>query len=258
MMSTPWRAVIDKPRSASLNMALDYLMLQAVARNESAPVIRIYQWEQPAITIGYFQIIHEEVYEDECTAGGVPVIRRISGGGAVLHEHDITYSIAMPLRSRTAGGKTLDSFRDISEPLLRVFQTLSLQAAYKPISDIVVGNTKVSGCSQARRAGALLQHGTILLDVEKKKIARYLKVDSEKAWNIGGLKDFLGEVVKTEEFVRDMVAEMILSFQAAWGFDVCYDAFSDAEMEQAYKIEEHFFANTDWNENRVSRQSAAG
>ena len=251
-MSIPWRVIIDTPRRGSLNMALDYVMLQSMSHRESLPTIRIYRWEKPAVTIGYFQIIHEEVYEDACREEGVPVIRRISGGGAILHEHDVTYSIAMPLRSKTACGKTLDSFRDICEPIITVLQEKCLNASYKPISDIVIGNTKVSGCAQARREGALLQQGTILLDVERKKVSRYLKVEKDASWNVGCLKDFLGEIVKTDEFINVLVTEMIASFQMKWGIEARHEPFSEPEMQQAYKIEQDLFAHHEWNENRMA------
>lgn len=251
-MRDPWRVIIDTPRRGSLNMALDYVMLQSLSRRESPPTIRFYRWEKPAVTIGYFQILHEEVYEDECRLEGMPVIRRISGGGASLHENEITYSITLPLRSRTAGGKMLDSFRDLCEPIIRALQKQSLQAAYRPISDIVVGNRKISGCAQARKQGALLQHGAILLELEEKKLLRFLKFDKESSPGIGCLKDFLGDVVKTEDFIDTLTRDMIASFQSEWGIDITYEAFSESDLLRAYQIEQELFANHEWNENRVS------
>jgi lipoate---protein ligase len=251
-MNETWRIIIDTPRRGSLNMALDYVMLQSMSRRESPPTIRVYRWEKPAITIGYFQILHEEVYEDECRMEGIPVIRRISGGGAVLHEHEITYSITLPLRSKTSGGKMLDSFRDLCEPVIKALQKQSLQASYRPISDIVVGNRKVSGCAQARKQGALLQHGAILLELEEKKLLRFLKLDKDASPGIGCLKDFLGDLVRTDDFIDTLTRDMIASFQSAWGIGITYETFSESELQRAYQIEQELFANHEWNENRVS------
>ena len=86
MESRPCRFIIDTPRRGTLNLALDLAMLQAVARGTAPPTIRLYRWEHPTVTIGYFQILQEAVHGEDCRRDRVPVIRRITGGGAALHD----------------------------------------------------------------------------------------------------------------------------------------------------------------------------
>lgn len=248
------RVIIDKPRRGSINMALDYAMLHAVSHNSVPPTIRLYRWEKPAISIGYLQILHEVIRNDLCRNEDIPVIRRITNGGAVFHEQELTFSIAIPIKSRGARGAILDSFRDLCTPVIRVLQSLSLDASFRPVNDIVIGSSKVAGCPQARKDGVLLQHGNVLLDVDRRKWNRYLKAEKDKSlensFGITCLRDFLGQAVTAEKFVNQLSLDLVEAFQQDWGAEMSFGQFSPAELEEASRIEKEQFCNPDWNEKR--------
>ena len=96
-MKNKWRYIISSNLEGEENMAIDGALLNQIGKGESPPTIRIYTWSPPAITIGYFQKSGIETNEEACQKDGIPVIRRITGGGAVFHDHEITYSLQASL-----------------------------------------------------------------------------------------------------------------------------------------------------------------
>ncbi len=248
------RVIIDTPRCASMNMALDAAVLKAVAQKKISPTIRLYRWSAPAVTIGYFQILHEAVCESACRRDGVDVVRRITGGGAVLHEHELTYSVVIPLKCRAAGGTILDSFRDICAPVIEALRREDIEAGFKPINDIVVGSRKISGCAQTRKDGVLLQHGTLLLDINRRNMSRYLRVAREKtlenSLGLTCMKEFLGDAAVEESYVRHLSEILVAAYQDAWRIDVEYGSFLPEEIETARLLEREQFASPEWNEKR--------
>lgn len=158
-------------------MALDEALLERHIEGAGGAVVRIYGWSAPAVTIGYTQDAREAVDRKECEARGIPVIRRITGGGAVFHNSEVTYSIVGPA---AAFGGVIDSFMEISTALIAGLKRLGLQAEFAPENDLLVSGMKISGNAQVRRKGALLQHGTILLDVDRDAMFAMLTVSEEK------------------------------------------------------------------------------
>ncbi len=249
-----WRVILDVPRTGTYNMALDYAMMKSIANDNSLPTIRIYRWSQPVVTIGYFQIINEEVDEQSCLNDGVSVIRRITGGGAVLHDAELTYSIALPIKSRITKGSIIDSFKDICLPVIETLRSMSISAEFKPVNDITVSGRKISGSAQTRKDGILLQHGTILLDIEGEKMLRYLKTAREKL--LGGpyltcMREFIGDYARTEAFMDEFSREIIASFEKSWGIETIPMSFTQYEQQQAQLLEKEFFLNPSWNQRRI-------
>jgi lipoate-protein ligase A len=156
---------------AFFNMALDEALM-----GSELPVLRMYSWSPPAVSIGYFQRVDEEVDEDACRRLGIDIIRRQTGGGAVFHDRELTYSIV----SRKYPQNIMESYRWICDAIIDGLSTLGIHAEFSPLNDIVVGGKKISGCAQTRKRGVLLQHGTILLGVDVEMMFSILKVPSEK------------------------------------------------------------------------------
>lgn len=171
-------------QSAADNMAIDEAVLGHIARGESLPSLRFYGWTPPAISIGYFQSLAEEVDLEACSQLGVDYVRRITGGGAVLHEHEITYSIHIPESAGLVPTGILESYGKICGGILKGLAHLGLNAKFVPLNDIVLevggGLKKISGNAQTRKQNIILQHGTILLKVDVDKMFSLLKVPSEK------------------------------------------------------------------------------
>ncbi len=168
------RVIYDEKHDAYWNMALDESLL--VHLNEIGATLRLYGWEPPAVSIGYFQSMEEEVDVNKARSMGVDLVRRITGGGAVYHRYEVTYSIVMP----EIKGRILDSYKVIDMGIVKALRSLGLNAEHHGINDVIVDGKKISGNAQTRKYGGLLQHGTLLMDVNVDEMFTILKVPEEK------------------------------------------------------------------------------
>ncbi|OIO65998.1 lipoate--protein ligase family protein [Candidatus Woesearchaeota archaeon CG_4_10_14_0_2_um_filter_57_5] len=178
MSSGPWRIIPLETHDAFLNMALDEACSEQVAAGGIA-TIRLYRWQPSAVSIGCFQSMRAEIATERCDALGVDYVRRRTGGGAVYHDHDgeITYSVIAP--SSWFSGIT-ESYQLICGWVIDGLAELGISAQFSPINDIMVGDKKISGNAQTRRGGVLLQHGTLLYDVDVDRMFSLLRVGQEK------------------------------------------------------------------------------
>ena len=212
---------------ASYNMALDESVLDHIAEGVSPPTLRFYGWKPAAISIGYFQSLEEEVDLEACKKYGVDFVRRITGGGAVFHEHEITYSIHIP--EKFAGELDLpmgilESYGKICGGILKGLAKLDLNAQFVPLNDIIILQNgepkKISGNAQTRKKGVILQHGTILLKVDVDKMFELLKVPDEK------LK---GKMI---ENVKQRVTGLSQALSRSVGFDSALEALKKGFAEE--------------------------
>ena len=172
----PWRLVDDLTTGfdAGEQMAADTAMLDAVAAG-AAPVLRLYRWERPALSLGRFQP-DDEVDQPACARHGVEIVRRPTGGRALLHGGDLTYAVAMARPAGRAGGVDavyLWVARGVIAGLARLGVTAAVARHDGPAgpvcfagqqgADLRVGERKLCGSAQVRRDGAVLQHGSILV-----------------------------------------------------------------------------------------------
>jgi lipoate-protein ligase A len=173
-----WRVIPYAENNAFLNMAIDESVSARVASGASPPTIRFYGWKPCAISIGYFQSLEREVDLNNCKAAGVDIVRRRTGGGAVFHEREVTYSIIG--KEELFPKDIIASYREICGCLIDALGLLGISAEFKPINDILVNGKKISGNAQTRRGGVLLQHGTLLYEVDVERMFSLLRVSDEK------------------------------------------------------------------------------
>jgi lipoate-protein ligase A len=172
-----WRLVDDRDArlDGAAHMAADVALLDRVAAGE-APTLRLYRWRPPALSLGRFQA-DDDVDRDACARFGVEVVRRPTGGKGLLHGGDLTYAVALPRPEGAAGG--VDAVYELlAGGLIAGLATLGVEAAIArhdgpagPVcfaaqqgADLRVGDRKLCGSAQVRHAGAVLQHGSILLE----------------------------------------------------------------------------------------------
>ncbi|NLF10175.1 MAG: lipoate--protein ligase family protein [Anaerolineaceae bacterium] len=185
-----WRLILDGEADGPTNMALDDAILEAVGAEASPPTLRFYGWSPPCLTLGRSQPQAEADLE-ACRAAGVHVVRRPSGGQAILHTDELTYSIALRQADPRAEGGVLEVYRLLSDGLLLGLNRLgvgAVSAAGKadagvktPICfetpsayEIVANGLKLVGSAQWRARGAVLQHGTLPLQGDLGRIVHYL------------------------------------------------------------------------------------
>ena len=224
-------------------MGLDQALMSTV--EDFIPVLRLYGWKPSAVSIGYFQSLEQEVNVKKCKELGIDVVRRITGGGAVLHENELTYSFI----TKIYPANIIESYRSICEPVVTCLYDLGFDAKFSPLNDITVENKKVSGNAQTRRNNVLLQHGTILLDVNVDKMFSVLKVPSEKIKDkiIQDVKErVMGLKVSYDEVANKLWRSFGQKFQAeVFKDDVKSDESIEAKIFQKYK-----YSTYEWNYKR--------
>ncbi|MCH7989596.1 MAG: lipoate--protein ligase family protein [Planctomycetes bacterium] len=171
------RILIDpKPNSGSWNMAVDEVLLET-AVNEGVSAVRVYEWSEATVSLGYFQ--DAEAADRNPEFAKLPKVRRLSGGGAILHHHELTYSLVLPATHPLAG-EPHRLYENVHDRILTVLKRFGIYAQLrgtdfnendepflcfgrKDPRDIIYRGHKILGSAQRRRRGAVLQHGSLLL-----------------------------------------------------------------------------------------------
>ena len=243
-MGEEWRLIDLLVDSAPRQMALDEALARLRLRLGTPNTVRLYRWRPSAVSIGYFQSVEEEVNLEACQRFGVDVIRRITGGGAVFHDYngEITYSLVAPEGDPRIPQDILESYRVICGAVVRGLAKLGVDAEFAPVNDIVAGGRKISGNAQTRRHGVVLQHGTILVDSDLKRMFQVLRVKDAKISDklikaveerVTNLRRYLGREVGFQE-ARDALVE---GFQEAFQVELVPGKLTREEEELARELE---------------------
>ncbi|WP_442594862.1 lipoate--protein ligase family protein [Neobacillus sp. D3-1R] len=203
MKKQVWRFIDSGNCSPSFNMALDEALLDWHSEGKIPPTIRFYGWNPATLSIGYFQKVEKEIDLDAVQEHRLGFVRRPTGGRGVLHEHELTYSVIVSEEYPDMPKTVTEAYRVISEGILKGFQMLGLDAYFavprtaeekealkSPRSavcfdapswyELVVEGRKVAGSAQTRQKGVILQHGSILLDLDEDKLFSLFKYPSER------------------------------------------------------------------------------
>lgn len=246
-----WRLLQTGAKDAFTNMAIDEAIAKLYSRT-GIPTVRVYSWEPAAISIGYFQSLSEEVDTQKCQELGVDVVRRITGGGAVFHDKELTYSFVCSEESGIVAKNILESYRKICNSLVLGFGHLDLQAGFVPLNDIVVNGKKISGNAQTRRERNLLQHGTILMEVDVEKMFSMLLVPNEKLkgkiiedvkQRVTSIEKELGKKISFQE----VASAMKKGFEENFGVKLVEGQLTQEEKELTEQIREERFSRETWN-----------
>lgn len=172
----------EGPQSPAMHMALDEVLSDAVGRGQRPPTFRIWEWGAPAVVIGSFQSLRNEVDPEAAERHGITVVRRISGGGAMFIEpgNTITYSLTVP-SSLVEGLSFERSYAFLDDWVIGALHGLGIDARYVPLNDIASPAGKIAGAAQKRLAsGAVLHHVTMAYDIDQAKMLEVLRIGREK------------------------------------------------------------------------------
>jgi len=253
-----WRLLKLETYNAFMNMAIDEAILRARIENHVHNTLRFYCWKPSAVSIGRFQNIEKEVQLDNCRKHGVDVVRRITGGGTVYHdsEHETTYSVVANKKDLEAPDITA-VYAKIYAGLAEAVKILGLRADFnkgnvKTCPNLMVNGKKISGSAQSHKKGVVLQHGTLLVDVELKKMFTLLRVPWARTCmevvgvaerKITSIKKELGRHVSVEEVKQALVK----GFQKALNMKLVKDKLTLYEKELVEKLYKEKYATDEWN-----------
>ena len=248
-------------------MAIDAAILAAVGRGESPPTLRLYRWDPPCLSLGYSQD-YADVDEELLQAAGWDVVRRPTGGRAILHTDELTYAVIGPKSDPRLEGGLMDSYQNLSRALFDMLSRLGLpvevhagknpQAHHQPVCfenpsdfEITAGDKKIIGSAQARKKDSLLQHGSLPLEGDLARITQVLSYPTKKE-----RQDAAEALLKKAATVSDVLGQEISwhlaaetltdSFGKVLNLELIEGELTPGEKEEARKLESSQFGNPEW------------
>ncbi|MFG6446131.1 biotin/lipoate A/B protein ligase family protein [Microbacterium sp. P07] len=177
-----WEVLHEEPVSPRMNLALDEVLTTRVGDGRRRPTLRLWEWDESAVVIGSFQSYRNEVDPEGAARHGFDVVRRISGGGAMMMAANsiVTYSLYVPA-SLVAGMTFADSYAFLDDWVLQALRSLGIDATYQPLNDIAGPHGKIGGAAQKRLAnGGVLHHATLSYDMDGQTLTEVLRIGREK------------------------------------------------------------------------------
>ena len=177
-----WEIIHEQALPARVHLALDEVLTGRVGEGRRRPTLRIWEWDESAAVIGSFQSYRNEIDPEGAATHGFDVVRRISGGGAMLMAAGqiITYSLYVPA-SLVQGMTFADSYAFLDDWVLQALRSLGIDATYQPLNDIASPTGKIGGAAQKRLAnGGVLHHATLSYDIDGQMMTEVLRIGREK------------------------------------------------------------------------------
>ncbi len=228
-----FRLILDQARSATLNMAIDEYLVNSQNIEASEPVLRFYSWNKPSITIGYFQTIENISQKLNAEKKGIPVVRRISGGGAVEHGKDLTFSLITQSKNPFFSTDVKSSYLRIHEAIRVGLKDLYPHLDYADCRTVPTGKRQ-SGeriCFDQPACYDLLLAGKKILGSSQRRIEKNLLHQSSMFFS----------------FERELLIQNILKgFEFLWKVRFEEKPLSEQELNEARKLEEKRYSSPDW------------
>lgn len=272
-----WRLLIEEePRSGAANMALDQAIAMACAAGESPSTLRFYRWQPPAVSLGRHQSV-ADIDQAAVAAHGYDIVRRTTGGRAILHIDEFTYSVAAAVTEPRVTGGVMDAYLRLSNALVAGLQTLGV-AADKAGSDVRTGpdvsaacfevpsayeitvqGRKLMGSAQSRRAKYVLQHGSLPLYGDITRLVDVLVLTAEErallhrqlADHACTLATALGVADDDPKLRFEKVAQaMMQGFAATLNLSFQRGTPTAGELQSAAQLIREQYANAAWTTSR--------
>ncbi len=262
-MERTWRLIDSGPGNASYNMALDEAIATSVRKGNLPPALRLYGWDRPSLSLGYFQRTLG-IDTDYCEAEDIPIVRRPTGGRAILHDDELTYSVSACTYLVPFSGGLLDSYKKISTAFHLAFGKIGIYTEAKlkkekgsvlagsPLcfqsssyGEIIINNRKIVGSAQKRWDDGLLQQGSIPYSYDMERIRNIFGEEKCMAlrYCTAGLLEILPGLDKG--LFRRIVAA---SFEEAFGISLVPSLPSQEESTLAVELERTKYLSGRWNQ----------
>jgi len=215
-----WRLIISGARPPAENMEIDYTLWQSVAKKESPPTLRFYQWDPSAVSLGYNQNAERVINTEFCKDSNIPVVKRPTGGSAIFHDAELTYSFCSHVDGHPSFASPLGSYFAVCRGIINGMKRTGLKLEPRGFSegkepsftgrdcfslssrhDLVYGNKKVVGSAQRRNRRAFLQHGSILLAI-RRDLWENIFVEEVDFSKITSLNEILGKEVSLNYLIE--------------------------------------------------------
>ena len=261
-----WRFIDSGINDGFLNMAIDEAILTTHLHGSVYPTLRIYRWNPSTLSIGYFQSLEREIDQRRCSELGIDVVRRLTGGRAVFHHDELTYSVVVS--EKYGFPKSIaDSYRILCEGLIATYRILGLEVQLVPQertlsspacftsasqADLTFQGRKLAGSAQFRRGCALLQHGSLPISLDTQLLFSILKFPSNTLRD-RALATFrqkaisLGEILGSQISWQRMKEALFRGFQQALSINLHEDVLTPEEIGLSQKLAEEKYNTFTWN-----------
>ena len=266
-----WRLISFQRLSGFENMALDEALFREAIRRDGVPTLRLYGWSRPALTIGYAQKLDREVNRRYCRDQGIDIIRRPTGGKAVYHSTDLTYSMVASQFREPFSVNIIETYRVISDCLVRGLEKAGITArlveggrhgqndlaggscfAVPFRNELLVGDAKICGSAQLRAQGCFLQHGSILMDFEPRDTVRAtLGGEGNEEERIRRIGDGVTSVERESGRVlsaEDLVPSILQGFEESLRVRLVENVLTRQERDLRDRLVEEKYGTLRWNE----------
>jgi lipoate-protein ligase A len=267
---TLWRLLLTSPARGAWNMAVDESILEHIGRGEAPPTLRLYAWEPPCLSVGHAQPF-SDVDMNRVKERGWEVVRRATGGRAILHTDELTYSVIAPAHEPRVEGSVLESYSRLAQALLLAVKNLELPVELKegkengngsnnPVCfevpstyEITVNGKKLIGSAQARKKEGVLQHGSLPLTGDLSRICQALVFENETAREAASkrllerattVESALGRAVGWETAAQTFVG----AFEAQLGLSFERGELSESETARAEELVREKYDHPSWTE----------
>ncbi len=274
-MTDTWRLLNTHSAHGAWNMAVDQAILEHIGRGEAIPTLRLYAWDPPCLSLGQAQSF-ADVDVARLEERGWDVVRRPTGGRAILHTDEITYSIIAPADEPRVAGSILESYNRLSAALLQAVEALGLPARTRPLSveikedtgpshetpnpvcfevpsayEITVNRKKLIGSAQARRKEGVLQHGSLPLTGNLARITEALTFPDDSARLDAAARLLLRAttvqaVLGHEVLWNDAAQALVWGFEAKLGLSFEVGELSANEQSRADELVQEKYNHPDW------------
>ena len=266
-----WRLLYTPSSTGVWNMAVDESILEHIHRGESKPTLRLYAWNPPCLSLGHAQSFRD-VDAERLRSKGWDMVRRLTGGRAILHTDELTYSVTGSADEPVLSGSVLESYNRIAQALVAAIQGLNIQVQVKehtsrsavknvnPVCfeisstyEITVNGKKLIGSAQARKKESVLQHGSLPLKGDLTRICQALAFEDE-AIRENAAQRLLAHAATVESILGrqitwDQAAEFFVKgFEAQLGINFERGELSASELARADELVEEKYANPVWTE----------
>lgn len=249
-------------------MAIDEAIFQETVLYKKSPTLRFYGWQPAAVSIGHFQNLDTEVNVAQCRAAGIDIVRRITGGKAVFHGDDLTYSIMACDQGEIFPSDILGTYRIISECISRGLSYLGIKTTLEETGRsvknadfqsccfsfpsrnelLIAGRKKICGSAQMRSQGGFLQHGSLPISFDYLRTASLL-LPSRTKKQLELLRDSVAAINDEAGFPIDpgvICTNLVKGFAAVLGLEIQVGGLTPAEEEIKRKLMNKY-TNLCWN-----------
>lgn len=267
MKKHSWRLIISKPKNGAWNMALDETILEFAASNRVPPTLRLYEWNPPCLSLGYAQE-SKDVDLPAIAINKWDIVRRPTGGRAILHRNEATYSISTSIDEPFMKGTILESYRRVSDVLLSALEKLEVHADANKIYpevrttqavcfevpsnyEITYRGKKLIGSAQSRKLGGVLQHGALPLFGDLTQIHQVLHFSSDEEREKANkrLLDHaitLAEARGNQPSFGEVCSAFISTFSKSLHTNLTPEQPTDEEIKHAENLIKEKYSNPSW------------